>query len=154
MIGRANINKGVVSKTNGQVKRHVSTMSHVDISKLRASIKMVPDLFLGSHVFDKIENQGLYFSPQMITEVLVNVRKRNIIEYNITPTREGLDRRVLLRSDESYPVKITNGGSAHSNICFVLSLETGKVVTVYWNKLHDKHQYLDPNRYSDNLEII
>lgn len=84
---KGELKKGHISKTRGQVKKHVNHMSALDIAQIKSRIRMVPNLKLGNHVIDKCV-KGLHFKPEMITKVLSNVRKKNIIEYNVTPTKK------------------------------------------------------------------
>lgn len=73
-------------------------------------------------------------------EIRDTLKDYKIIEYHY---KFG-DNRVLIRSNKSYN---------HYNICLVLSLNEGKIITVYDNYDNDKHYTLNITNYNGNLDI-
>lgn len=145
---------GYIKKTNNQVKKHVSQMTDKEKSRILRNVKQIPNLYLGGHVFRKVEEDGLSFEPIQIVEVLRDVKKENIIEYNRTKRYDTVDNRVVLRSTKNYLVDISNYGAQECNLCFVLSTVTGRIITVYWNKAEDSHDSIRMSRYDANLQVI
>lgn len=81
-----------------------------------------------------------------------------IVEYNETPIKGVIEHRVLLRDSEQIMVKYNEGKdnefSALSNLCFVLCMDNGKIVTTYYNVSDDSHDTLNLYRYDKSLNII
>lgn len=151
-------NVGDVRKTEGQDKKHISQMTEAEKKYLKDKIKSIDrkDITLTRHLTNKRKTIG--FKMKNIIEVLneENVDEL-IVEYNETPTNGVIDKRVLLRGGKSYNVRFeSEKGSfiSPANICFVVSLENYRVVTVYWNKTKDSHKTMNWNRYNKDLKII
>lgn len=113
------------------------------------------DIYLSYHA----KNNGITAPIEMIKDVL---SKKNIqdliIEYNETPTRDGLERRILIRNDElinvCYNVGSVREFSQLSNLCFVVCIDNCKIVTTYYNIAKDSHDTLDLKRYDASLKIL
>lgn len=113
------------------------------------------NIWLTSHVKEK----NITFSLDMIYNVL---KKDNlmdlIIEYNETPTRSTIERRVLIRDNDVINVTYNTNDNAtfnkESNLCFVICLDNSKIVTVYYNIADDTHETLIDKRYNEDLIII
>lgn len=145
---------GFVKKTNGQQKKHISQMDELEVSTILRRVKRIPNLFLSDHAVRKIKQDGLKFSYDQIVDLLLNVSEENIIEYNRTTRYGKEEQRVLLRSTVSYPVDIKGVGVVDCNICYVLSLNTGSIVTAYWNQDSDAHETIIWSRYDATLEVV
>lgn len=76
-----------------------------------------------------------------------------IIEYNSTNNYGKIDKRVLIRSKKSYFVDIDNT-LTECNLCFVISIITGQIITAYYNEVNDNHNTIDWLRYDKSLKII
>ena len=151
-------NIGDIRRTEGQDKKHISQMTEAEKKYLKDKIKSIDrkDITLARHLTNKQKNIG--FKMKNIIEVLneENVDEL-IVEYNETPTNGVIDKRVLLRGDKSYNVRFeSEKGSfiSPANICFVVLLDTYRVVTAYWNKTEDSHRTINWSRYNKDLKII
>lgn len=151
--GKGKFKVGYVKRTQGQKKKHISQMTSQEVDVIHEGIDNLSKLYASQHVIRKIKNDGLWFTSDMVVEVLTNFSAENIIEYNVSQFYGKLDRRVLLRSSESYPVLIDGKGKVDCNLCFVLSLDRGALVTVYWNEAGDNHSNIDMNRYDETLTV-
>lgn len=145
--------KGYVKKTFNQKKKHVSQMTDKDIDIITNRLNNLTRLYCTKHVISKIKNDNLWFSSDMIVDVIEDVSEENIVEYNVSPFFGEMDSRVLLRSTESFLVDISGNGPVYCNICFVISLDRGAIVTVYYNAEYDNHTYLDMSRYDQSLKV-
>ena len=116
---------------------------------------------LSNHVRDKVE---VSFSLRHIQELLESSNLENLIsEVNVNFSNVNFpndtdsvpdDIRFLVRDSEAVYTTITNkrtGQVSHipCNMCFVYSLTSNRLVTVYWNPANDNHDSIDWNRYVD-----
>ena len=146
------INKGKVSKTEGQVKKHRIQMDENEKEFLKGKLNNLKQdkLVISQH----LEYKFIGYDMSVVSELPFRDNVKDlIIEYNETPMDNFTDRRVLLRSIESYKVNI-KGKIQNCNICVVYSLVTNRIVTVYWNLVNDNHRSINWNRYSRDLKII
>lgn len=69
----------------------------------------------------------------------------NVIEYNTkyVPIEDRVDERVVVRVSCTY----TN------DICLSISIISGKIITVYYNKKYDNHKTIDLGYYNSKLLI-
>lgn len=145
------INKGFVKVTHNQKKKHYTQMSKDEIIFLKNQIKNIKDIKPSWHLENKVL---IKYKMEDVFKVINDEDVENrIIEFNITPTRSKIDNRVLLRSKEVYPVDI-NGKLIDCNLCFVISLKSHELITVYYNESNDSHDTIDWKRYDKNLKII
>lgn len=105
------------------------------------------------------KNNGISAELKYIQYVLYKDNIKDlIIEYNETPTKNGIERRVLIRDNEEIVVEYNSDTEGKfiekSNLCFVICIDTCKIVTTYYNTSNDSHNTLNLNRYSQNLNII
>lgn len=149
---------GNIRKTNGQIKKHESQMNEEEKIYIEKKIRKidVKDIKLSHHLRKKKKDIGF-----KIKDILDTLKSEDlqelIIEYNETPMRGKIDRRVLLRGDRASSVEFKSGDRVFfspANICFVISLDTSQIITVYWNKVSDTHKTINWNRYDKNLDII
>ena len=146
--------QGEIKVTQGQRKKHVSQMSDYELRRLCRRIKGIKRLNASWHLSQKMKKKEISFTYEMIYDVLKNIHKSHIIEYNLSMFNEQEESRVLLRTHKSYPVQIDGKGQVYCNLCFVIALNTGRIVTAYWNDAKDNHKSINLNRYDEKLEII
>jgi hypothetical protein len=117
----------------------------------------VDKMTISKHLLNKMETELHCDFQRDILQVLID-KKYSLIEYNETITDSGIDNRVLLRANVSKPVLFTINGITkvtQGNICFVISLNSNRVVTAYWNeKTHNHDSNRGFNRYDANLDIM
>lgn len=77
--------KGYVKKTFNQKKKHVSQMTDKDIDIITNRLNNLTRLYCTKHVISKIKNDNLWFSSDMIVDVIEDVSEENIVEYNVSP---------------------------------------------------------------------
>lgn len=147
-----NTEMGYVKETREQRKKHVMQMSNKEKKYLVTQIKKVKDnISYGKHILEK----NIVFNKKTLKETLNSDYLRNyIVEYNETPLKYYTDKRVLIRSEIKDKVYINGLGYKYCNLCFVISIITGKVVTAYYNEASDNHSTLDLDRYDKSLKII
>ena len=151
-------NIGEVRETENQKKKHVEQMTPQEVQYLEMRLKQIDArrVYISNHVREK----DVSFNLEEIQKVLNREDVKNlIVEYNETiMTGDWLDFRVLLRTDEVKNVTFFGTKripfEAPANMCFVISLKTLKVITVYWNKANDGHRGMDWTRYDKNLLIV
>lgn len=123
------------------------------LSELR-KIKL-ENIWLSNHIKEK----NVTISLDMIIKTIQKDDLLDlIIEYNETPTRNRIERRVLIRSNDivkvSYVKEDKTTFEKDSNLCFVVCLDNSKIVTAYYNLANDMHDTLMDERYNERLKII
>ena len=63
-----------------------------------------------------------------------------------------VDKRVVLRSRDIYNVMVGED-IIECNLCFVISILKGEVITAYYNNINDSHDTINWNRYNKDLKI-
>lgn len=150
---KGHINKGFVKKTNNQRKKHFSQFSKGEFVYLENKIKKLDLKQIKSSRHLNLKSSISYKKDDIIAVLSDEDIKNRIIEFNITPSKGSIDRRVLLRSKEEYDVLINNN-IKKCNLCFVISIITGDLITVYYNESNDSHDTIDWRRYDNDLQII
>lgn len=155
---RGTTNRGVQSETKNQIKKHIKDVSCTELREILDIVELnnLHYIQLSNHVRDKVE---VSFSLRHIQELLESSNLENlIIEVNINFPNDTDsvpdDIRILVRDSEAVYTTITNkrtGQVSHipCNMCFVYSLTSNRLVTVYWNPANDNHDSIDWNRYVD-----
>ena len=149
----AKYHKGVIKKTENQRKKHVKQMTRKEQWYLREQIKNLPNIRFTQHAL----NNGVDVTIEQIKNTIKEYNY--IIEYNETTDTYGkIDRRVLVRSSRVYKVDFHKiDGSVikgNANLCFVISIDTGDIITTYYNFINDEHKTIDMRRYDKTLKII
>lgn len=149
----AKYHKGVIKKTKNQRKKHVKQMTRKEQWYLREQIKNLPNIYFTNHAL----TNGVDVTIEQIKNTIKEYNY--IIEYNETINQNGkVDRRVLMRSSTIYNVdfKRVDGSivKGNANLCFVISIDTGRIITTYYNYIRDNHETIDYRRYDKNLKII
>ena len=141
---RGTFKTGTVNRTYGQRKWHISQMTEETLAdihfRLRQTIQW-KGWRLSDHLLKK---DNITFSPEIIQRV---INTGDIIEYNETPSRGRTSRRVLLRNSYDTHKINTNVGITKSNLCIVIEIDTGDVITAYWNDANDNHNTINMCRY-------
>lgn len=144
-----------VKVTTGQVKKHYTQMTAQETNFLQAKIQCIKScLRISSHLKDKANG----ITDGSIYKVL-NSGNFEIIEYNEAQKIDITDHRILIRDNQSYLTDFYNFMEGVTrkelcNICAVISLDTGLIVTAYFNRRNDNHRTIDQNRYNRNLQIV
>lgn len=152
-------NIGNIKKTKEQQKKHIEQMNEEEVAYLDEKLNLINlnKLELSYHLLLRQDEIGFNFKD-IINALKNEENERQIIEYNETPNTNSEDFRVLIRSTKSknvtFKTKNDTFFTAKANICFVLSLKTNQIITVYWNKVGDSHRTIDWKRYNKDLEII
>lgn len=101
-----------------------------------------------------VEKKDILIKKKDILKVIKDSDIRSlIIEYNTTKKSYGIDKRVVLRSKEVYNVEIGEN-IIECNLCFVISILSGEVITAYYNNINDNHENIDWARYNENLKVF
>lgn len=149
----AKYHKGVIKKTENQRKKHVKQMTRKEQWYLREQIKNLPNIKFTKHALNNDVDVT-------IEQIKNTIKEYNyIVEYNETTDTYGkIDRRVLVRSSRVYKVDFHKiDGSVikgNANLCFVISIDTGDIITTYYNFINDEHKTIDMRRYDKTLKII
>lgn len=155
---RGTTNRGVQSETKNQIKKHIKDVSCTELREILDIVELnnLHYIQLSNHVRDKVE---VSFSLRHIQELLESSNLENlIIEVNVNfpNVNESVpdDIRILVRDSEAVYTTITNKRTGQvsqipCNMCFVYSLTSNRLITVYWNPANDNHDSIDWNRYVD-----
>lgn len=145
------INRGLVKKTYKQQKKHYTQLSIEELDYLE---KMLHNLKKIRPSWHFVEKKDILIKKKDILKVIKDSDIRNlIIEYNTTKKSYGIDKRVVLRSKEVYNVEIGEN-IIECNLCFVISILSGEVITAYYNNINDNHENIDWARYNKNLKVF
>lgn len=155
---RGTTNRGVQSETKNQIKKHIKDVSCTELREILNIVELnnLHYIQLSNHVRDKVE---VSFSLRRIQELLESSNLENlIIEVNVNFPNDTDsvpdDIRILVRDSEAVYTTITNKRTGQvsqipCNMCFVYSLTSNRLITVYWNPANDNHDSIDWNRYVD-----
>lgn len=160
---RGTTNRGVQSETKNQIKKHIKDISCTELREILDIVELnnLHYIQLSNHVRDKVE---VSFSLRHIQELLESNNLENlIIEINVNFSNVNYsndndsdpeDIRILVRDSEAVYTTITNKRTGQvsqipCNMCFVYSLTSNRLITVYWNPANDNHDSIDWNRYVD-----
>lgn len=72
-----------------------------------------------------------------------------IIEYNETTRNNNMKRRILVRHPQKVKVE---GYMAY--LLIVIEIDTGRIITAFYNKVTDTHKTIDMSYYNADLKII
>lgn len=137
---------GTISHTQGQRKWHASQINDETLDDIRFRLHqtmLLRSWRLSDHLRKK---KSLTFSLEIVQHV---IDAGDIIEYNETPRRDKTSRRVLLRDIRDKHKVITNFGVTDSNLCIVVDIDDGDVVTAFWNDANDNHKTIDMSQYEN-----
>lgn len=149
----AKYHKGVIKKSKNQVKKHIKQMNKFELRYLRNKVENLPNIRFTKHALNNDVDVT-------IEQIKNTIKEYNyIVEYNETTDTYGkIDRRVLVRSSRVYKVDFHKiDGSVikgNANLCFVISIDTGNIITTYYNFINDEHKTIDMRRYDKTLKII
>lgn len=144
---------GLVKETIGQRKKHVSMMSDEEIEYLVKRVKRQCHSWSES---EHLTSSGRHFHKKYIQDILSSDISKCLIEYNERFSKT-FSRRVLLRSSYATPALLDFDGHRSwffANLCIVIDIDTGRIVTAYWNKVSDSHGSINFSRYDETLQIL
>lgn len=140
--------EGGIKKTEGQIKKHHThfTQSEKIILSIAVDKLNRNDIHISKHS----KNHISFLNMKVVNQVLDDYE---IIEFNATEKFNTTDCRVLLRSKKVLSI-INNGVIEKANICIVISIKTGHVITAYINCKNDKHNTINMKRYDETINIL
>ena len=148
---KGNIKRGLVKITRNQEKKHYTQLSEEELNYLENKIHRLKNIKPSWHL---VEKKDILVRKRDILSALKDSNiKELIIEYNVTYKQKSIDKRVVLRSREIYKVS-TRDDIIECNLCFVISIIKGEVITAYYNNINDNHDTIDWNRYNENLKVF
>lgn len=150
---KGHIKKGFVKETRRQQKKHYTQFAKDELIYLENKIKdiNIDNVKASKHLLSKTSTS--YKHEDIINVLKDSNLKDRIIEYNVTITNKGIDRRVLLRSKEIFDVFV-NDDIKKCNLCFVISILSSEIITVYYNECYDNHDTIDWRRYNADLKVV
>lgn len=145
------INRGIVRRTYKQEKKHYTQLSKEELIYLKKKIYSIRNIKPSWHLVEK--NDILIRKSDILKVLRDSEIKDLIIEYNVTPNFHGVDKRVVLRSREEYTVD-TGDNVVQCNLCFVISILKGEIITAYYNNINDNHETINWARYNKDLKVF
>lgn len=148
------IRQGLVKKTVGQRKKHVSMMSKAEINYLSNRVCLLQNKW---SLTEHVRFNGRLFHLAHIEELMKEDLRLSLIEFNEKTTYGVKSRRVLLRSQFAVPTLLQINGISEwmfSNLCLVMDIDTGDIITMYWNRVSDNHSTINMERYDQTLNIF
>jgi len=140
--------KKEVKQTKNQIKKHYTQFSELEKMLLKLHIDSIPKNEI--KIIKHAKNHMDFLNNSIINQVL---EKYEIIEFNVNFKPERTDCRVLIRSVKTLNIK-ENGTVNKANVCIVLDVRTGEVITAYANYKDDNHSNINMNRYDESINII
>lgn len=146
------------SYTVGQKKKHCSQMSLEEklylIQRLQ-DVRTKKHIQLSEHLRQK---NAVSVSYYQLNDILQFIGAKNIVEYNTVDRKGYHDERILVRSSREYCVDAFDHKKKTTikmvcNLCLVVSLLTGNIVTAYYNTSGDIHETINMDRYDSQLAI-
>ncbi|WRW34683.1 hypothetical protein CF5_0099 [Staphylococcus phage CF5] len=132
-----------------QKKKHYTQMTKIEIYKCQELVKQaygVNNRFVLTNHFKKRVKNKVNFNA---LTYFLHRNKIDVIEYNETLYHGNIHRRLLIR--HPYVVRLRGQLSFQY---MVIDIETGEIITTYYNRVNDTHQTLDlSNYYNKNLII-
>ena len=143
---KGELNKGIVRKTKGQVKKLYTQMTPEELERCYIAINNVANKYwkISCHLKEK---SSVTWSLKDIMETIRD-GAFDIIEYN----RTGNDIRIVVNSYKTYRVDI-DGKETKCTMTICLSIKHNKIVTLWYNDLLDNHKTINMNRYNKDLEV-
>lgn len=142
---------GQISTTAGQQKWYAEQLDEDTLDELKFILQQTccwRGWYLSNHLKTKIRSGELTIDEELINQTIASFA---IIEYNQTPRRGHTERRVLLRDYTLVKsIRITKTRTVLANLCFVINIDTGCIVTAYWNDANDNHNNINMSRYERN----
>jgi hypothetical protein len=135
-----------IRTTAMQFKMLRSQMRTTEIARVfdkLTTIKSENRLVPSDHLRNKKKHGFVSFDKTQLADVLSS--SDNIVEVNSVVATDSF--RVLLRGHTDYNV-VLDGKLQPANLCVVVELTTGVVVTAYFNKASDNHDNLNQRRYT------
>lgn len=141
-----------------QRKKHVEQMCFEEKMFLleRLDNMKKQNILLSNHIRNK---KAVTFNKLQVEEALRMVCTKDIVEYNEVDAPNYHDERLLIRSRPTYDIEVFDNKTKKMircacQLCLVVSLLSGSLVTAYYNKVDDNHLTLNPKRYDVDLQII
>lgn len=143
-----------VKITEGQVKKHVLQMSNKEKDYLATTLDNVSNKVRKTyHSNNRIDTDTI---GEDIYTIILKKKNFDIVEYNLTRG----SRRVLIRDKYVLKNKTFHKGGKDGrvvkgdvNLCFVIDIDSGEIVTSYYNFARDNHPTIDEERYDKTLFI-
>ena len=143
---KGELKKGVVRRTEGQVKKLYSQMTNEELEKCSVAINNVANKYwkISKHLKEK---STVSWSLRDIMDTIRD-GSFDIIEYN----RVKDDIRLVISSYKTYTVNIDGKETTCiMNIC--ISVKHNKIITLWYNDILDTHKTINMNRYNKDLEV-
>ena len=144
---KGELKKGVVRRTEGQVKKLYSQMTNEELEKCSVAINNVANKYwkISKHLKEK---STVSWSLRDIMDTIRD-GSFDIIEYN----RVKDDIRLVISSYKTYTVNIDGKETTCiMNIC--ISVKHNKIITLWYNDILDDHKTINMERYNKDLEIV
>ena len=140
---------GTVRKTEGQVKKLYTQMTIQEIKYLDRKLAELDKntMEITQHLEDKHINKNINLLKNLPT------MKHKIIEYNETPLKGKIDKRVVIQALGKFRVNI-DGKMQDCKFTVVYSLTNNRVITSWYNAVGDNHKTINMKRYNKDLRII
>lgn len=134
----------VSKRTPNQVKKHYTQFNQKE--------NIILSTFVSSLNAENI--RFTHHSREHIPFINHNILKQiigncEVVEFNVTNNRP----RLLLRSNKQLNI-IVNDNYELAHVCVVIGIKDNVLVSAYVNCVNDKHETLNMDRYTENLDII
>lgn len=135
--------------SNIQRKKHFSQM---DGSELQSCANLLRNclkrnrLNMSRHAKNKLKTSVNFGA--LVGMVFKSTDLNYIIEYNETTRNGHTSHRVLIKHPQ-----VTKVEGSPSYTFLVIDVDSGRIITAYYNKTTDKHSTLDMSYYSQDLRV-
>lgn len=158
MKGKASI--GVVRKSGGQKKKHVTQMTPEEITCIKKQVFRAlrennNRIKTQVHLVDKIIDEVTDYDPKAFRQALEGL-EHTLIEYSHKEKNNGANiykKRITVKCKPIYKV-ILNGELTDCHLIVVMDINKSTVVTSWFNDVSDNHETINWSRYDQNTKII
>lgn len=144
-----------VKNTVNQTKKHYTQMTAQEMEFLKSKLQAVKPFLRASRHLNEKDNS---VNAESVYKAIEG-GNFEIIEYNEVSNFGSPEHRILIRDNQSYLSNFYGFMESvpHKelcNICAVICIDNGLIVTAYLNKRADNHRTIDQHRYCRSLQII
>ena len=144
---KGELKKGVVRRTEGQVKKLYSQMTSEEIERCYVAVNNCANKYW--KISKRLKEKSTV--SWNLKDIMDTIRGGlfDIIEYN----RVRDDIRLVISSYKTYSVNIDGKETTCiMNIC--ISVKHNKIITLWYNDILDTHKTINMNRYNKDLEVV
>jgi hypothetical protein len=117
-------------------KKHFRQMSNTEINYLLSKARSVLAVNVTGYCLERLKQR-----KASVGDIMHVLQTGYLVEYH----KKDTDNRILLRGTKRF---------GNDVLCVVLSLNSNKIITAYFNRYDDHHYTLDESAYNKHINIL